>query len=88
MTAEEDPTIPRRTPWRTFVRLLEFLRPYRSSLVASSALAIASQIALILVPVLAGVVVNQLKDDPDTGVIALEIAAVVGLGLLDRKSVV
>ena len=44
--------------WRTFVRLLGFLRPYRASLIVSSILAIASQITGILVPVLAGVVID------------------------------
>ena len=68
--------------WRTFARLLGFLRPYTASLVVSSILAIASQIAGILVPVLTGVVINELSADPDTRVLALEIAAVIALGLL------
>jgi ATP-binding cassette subfamily B protein len=72
----------RRAARHTFVRLLGFLRPYRASLVVSSLLAIASQIAGILVPVLAGVVINELKGGADTSVLAIEIAAIIGLGLI------
>ena len=82
MKAEEDATRPRRGSWRTFVRLLSFLRPYRASLALSSVLAIASQVAGILVPILVGVVINELSGDPDTQVLVLEIAAVVILGFV------
>ena len=81
MSADTPRDAPRQRR-RTFVRLLGFLRPYRASLIVSSLLAIASQIAGILVPVLTGVVINELADDPDTSVLALEIAAVIVLGLL------
>jgi ABC-type multidrug transport system fused ATPase/permease subunit len=64
------------------VRLLGFLRPYRASLLFSSVLAIASQVAGILVPVLTGVVINEVDGSPDTQLLALEIAAIVALGLL------
>jgi ABC-type multidrug transport system fused ATPase/permease subunit len=64
------------------VRLLAFLRPYRRSLVVSSVLAIASQGAGILVPVLTGVVINELSGAQDTRKLTLEIAVVVGLGLV------
>jgi ABC-type multidrug transport system fused ATPase/permease subunit len=67
---------------RTFVRLLGFLRPYRSSLAVSSVLAIASQGAGILVPVLTGVVINELSGAQDTRKLTLEIAAIVGLGVV------
>ena len=67
---------------RPFLRLLTFLRPYRASLAVSSFLAIASQVAGILVPVLTGVVINELANDPDTRMLTLEIAAIVGLGLV------
>jgi ATP-binding cassette subfamily B protein len=67
---------------RTFFRLLGFLRPYRASLVVSSLLAIASQVAGILVPVLTGVVIDELAGDPDPSLLAFEIAAVIALGLL------
>jgi ABC-type multidrug transport system fused ATPase/permease subunit len=82
VTAEEEPTTRPRAARRTFLRLLGFLRPYRASLVVSSLLAIASQGAGILAFVLTGVVINELTGDADTTVLSLEIAAVVGLGLL------
>ena len=79
---EDETTRPAAGRARTFVRLLTFLRPYRASLVVSSLLAIGSQVAGILVPVLTGVVIDELSHDPDTRILAFEIAAVVGLGLL------
>jgi len=78
----DEPRGVRRSGTRTFVRLLGFLGPYRASLIVSSLLAIASQIAGILVPILAGVVINELAGDPDTRLLVLEIAAVIGLGLI------
>jgi len=83
VTAEEDSTIRPQSARRTFVRLLAFLRPYRASLAVSSGLAIASQVAVILVPILAGFVINELDgEDPDTTVFMLWIGAIVALGLL------
>jgi ATP-binding cassette subfamily B protein len=79
---DEEPRSTADSGWRTFVRLLGFLRPYRASLAVSSALAILSQIAGVLVPVLTGVVINELDGDPDTRVLVLEIAAIVALGLV------
>jgi ABC-type multidrug transport system fused ATPase/permease subunit len=79
---DEDPRSTPHKGWRTFVRLLGFLRPYRASLIVSSLLAIASQIAGILVPVLTGVVINEIDGGPDTQVLVFEIAAIVALGLL------
>jgi ABC-type multidrug transport system fused ATPase/permease subunit len=67
---------------RTFARLLGFLRPYKTSLAVSSGLAIASQVTGILVPVLTGVVINELSGDQDTRLLALAIGAIVALGLL------
>jgi ABC-type multidrug transport system fused ATPase/permease subunit len=64
------------------VRLLGFLRPYRASLAVSSVLAIASQGAGILVPVLTGVVINELSGAQDTRKLTLVIAAIVGLGVV------
>jgi ABC-type multidrug transport system fused ATPase/permease subunit len=64
------------------VRLLGFLRPYRGSLVVSSLLAIGSQIAGILVPVLTGVVINEVSGEPDTTTIALWIALIIALGVV------
>jgi ATP-binding cassette subfamily B protein len=82
VTGEDDETIRPRARRRTFLRLLAFLRPYRASLVVSSLLAIGSQVAGILVPVLTGVVIDELSHDPDTTILAVEIAAVVALGLV------
>jgi ATP-binding cassette, subfamily B, bacterial len=76
---------PRSTPHsarRTFVRLLGFLRPYRASLVVSSVLAVASQIAGILVPVLTGVVINELSGGRDTQLLVIEVGVIVFLGLI------
>ena len=81
MSTQEPGTTPPGN-WRTFVRLLGFLRPYRGSLAISSVLAVLSQVAGILVPVLTGVVINELEGDPDTRVLALWIAAIVALGLV------
>jgi ABC-type multidrug transport system fused ATPase/permease subunit len=68
--------------WRTFARLLGFLRPYRGSLAVSSILAIASQVTGILVPVLTGVVINELDGDQDTQRLALIIGGIIALGLV------
>ena len=81
MSAGAPPTAT-RAGFRTFVRLVGFLGPYRASLIVSSLLAIASQVVFILVPVLTGVVIDELSGDPDTSLLALEVAAVVVLGLL------
>jgi ATP-binding cassette subfamily B protein len=82
VTGEEEPANRQRAGRRTFVRLLTFLRPYRASLVVSSVLAILSQIAGILVPVLTGVVINELEGGQDTSYLVLGIAAIIGLGLV------
>ena len=68
--------------WRTFTRLLGFLRPYKGSLAVSSILAIASQVTGILVPVLTGVVINELDGSQDTQRLALLIGGIVALGLV------
>ena len=64
------------------MRLLGFLRPYRASLIVSSALAVASQIAGILVPVLTGVVINELSGGRDTQLLVFEVGTIVLLGLI------
>ena len=82
MTVEGDSETRRRANRRTFLRLLGFLRPYRASLVVSSLLAIGSQVAGILVPVLTGVVINEVSGDPDTRMLALWIAVILALGIV------
>ena len=70
------------TPYRrTFTRLLGFLRPYRGSLIVSSVLAVLSQGAAIVVLVLTGSVVNTLDGDRDGTTLALEIGAILGVGV-------
>jgi ATP-binding cassette subfamily B protein len=80
--SEEEPTARPRSGWRTFARLLGFLRPYRASLVVSSLLAIASQVALIFVPVLTGQVINELDAGADMSDLVPWIVAIVLLGLV------
>jgi ATP-binding cassette subfamily B protein len=82
VTSEEEVGAAPRSRRGTFLRLLSFLLPYRASLALSSLLAVASQGAAILVPVLTGVVIDELSGDPDTRLLALEIAAIVALGLV------
>jgi ATP-binding cassette subfamily B protein len=82
VTEQDDEATRPRAGGRTFRRLLAFLRPYRASLIVSSLLAIGSQVAGILVPVLTGFVIDELSQDPETTILVLEIAAVVALGLV------
>ena len=67
---------------QTFVRLLGFLRPYRRSLAVSALLAVLSQGAAIAVLVLTGVVIDELRSNPDSHALALLIAAILAVGLL------
>ena len=78
----DEPRSTAESGWRTFVRLLGFLRPYRASLIVSSALAILSQLAGVLVPVLTGVVINEIDGGASTQMLVLEIGAIVLLGLI------
>lgn len=67
---------------RTFVRLLQFLRPYRSSLIASTILAILSQAAAIAVIVLTGFVIDELRGGQDGHQLAFLILMILAVGLL------
>jgi len=67
---------------RTFVRLLQFLRPYRLSLAVSTVLAILSQAAAIAVLVLTGFVIDELRGGQDGHQLALLIGAILAVGLL------
>jgi ABC-type multidrug transport system fused ATPase/permease subunit len=84
VTGEEDPAGRRRSGWRTFVRLLTFLQPYRASFVVSSLLAIASQVALIGIPILTGVVFDEIERSRgrELWVVVAGIAGIVLLGLV------
>jgi ABC-type multidrug transport system fused ATPase/permease subunit len=62
------------------VRLLGFLRPYRASLIVSSVLAIGSQVAVIFIPIVTGVVFNELEGDAEPGTLAFWIAVILVLG--------
>jgi ABC-type multidrug transport system fused ATPase/permease subunit len=64
------------------VRLLGFLRPYRASLIVSTVLAIAAQVAAILVLVVTGAVINEVEGDPALRVLFAEAAVIVLLGLI------
>src|SRR3990170_484905 len=66
---------------RTFARLLGFLRPYRGSLIVSSVLAVLSQGGAIAVVLLTGAVVNTLEGDRNGTTLALEIGAILGVGV-------
>ena len=67
---------------RTFVRLIQFLRPYRSSLILSTILAVLSQAAAIAVIVLTGFVINELRGNQDGHHLAFLILCILGVGLL------
>ena len=82
MAAARDDATARPSSWRTFVRLLSFLRPYRASLVVSTVLAVAAQVAAIFVPVLTGRVVDELEGGRETGVLVVLVALVVALGVV------
>jgi ABC-type multidrug transport system fused ATPase/permease subunit len=70
-----------RPPYRrTFLRLLGFLRPYRTSLVASCVLAVTSQLAAIAITFLIRAVVNGPVADRDRNGLWLLVAAVVLVG--------
>jgi ABC-type multidrug transport system fused ATPase/permease subunit len=77
-----DETGRRGSARQTFVRLLTFLRPYRVSLVLSTVLAVGSQVAAIGVPVLVGVVIDELEGDRDSTAVAIAIAVIVLLGIV------
>ena len=67
---------------RTFMRLIVFLRPYRSSLIVSTILAVLSQAAAIAVIVLTGFVINELRGGQDGHYLAFLILSILAVGLL------
>ena len=64
------------------MRLLGFVRPYRASLIVSTVLAIAAQVAAILVLVVTGAVINEIEGDPELRVLFAEAGVIVLLGLV------
>ncbi|HUF01929.1 MAG TPA: ABC transporter ATP-binding protein [Gaiellaceae bacterium] len=78
----DDETPTRPAGRRTFLRLLGFLRPYRGSLALSTALAVASQVAVIFIPILTGRVIDELEGARETRVLVLAIVAIVALGIV------
>jgi ATP-binding cassette subfamily B protein len=78
----DEPRSTHPTGWRTFVRLLGFLRPYRASLIVSTLLAIGAQVAAILVLVLTGVVIDEVEGDPELSVLLVLGGVIVLLGLV------
>ena len=64
------------------MRLLGFLRPYRASLIVSTVLAIAAQVAAILVLVVTGVVINEVQDDPELRMLFAYAGLIVLLGVV------
>lgn len=72
--SERDPKL------RTFVRLIAFLAPYRSSLLASIALAVAAQFAGMTIPWLTGKAIDDALPSSDGGHLALLVGLVVAFG--------
>ncbi len=75
---------PREAPSRarTFVRLIGFLRPYRWSLLVSTALAVGAQFAGMTIPWLTGKVIDDAIPDRDGRLLGLLVGFVVVFGLL------
>jgi ABC-type multidrug transport system fused ATPase/permease subunit len=67
---------------RTFARLLGFLRPYRTAVILSAVLAIASQGAAIAVVVLTGVVINEIRGGASETLLAVLVGAILAVGLV------
>ena len=74
---------PSGTPYRvTFARLLGFLRPYKISLVISTLLAIASQIAQIALVWVTAHVIDDAITPRDAGKLWIYVWVIIGLGAL------
>ncbi len=68
--------------WRTFRRLLRFLVPYRTSLIISTVLAVASQGAAIAALMVSGVTFDELAGDRDGKRLVWLIGVICAIGLL------
>ncbi len=76
-------TVPARYPrLRTLVRLIGFLAPYRGSLLASIALAVAAQFAGLTIPWLIGTTIDGALPSSDGSKLALLVGLVVAFGAL------
>ena len=67
---------------RTFVRLLGFLRPYRTALIASLVLAVGSQAAGLSIPWLTGYAIDHALPGEDGRLLALLVGLVLAAGLV------
>jgi ABC-type multidrug transport system fused ATPase/permease subunit len=71
------------TPYRvTFARLLGFLRPYKTSLVVSTVLAVASQVAQIALVWVTAHAIDDAITPRDAGKLWLFVWTIIGLGAL------
>src|SRR5688572_2886112 len=67
---------------RTFRRLLGFLRPYKTSLVVSTILAVGSQAAAITIVVLVSVAIDGIEDQRGTETLAWVVVAILAVGIV------
>jgi ABC-type multidrug transport system fused ATPase/permease subunit len=67
---------------RTFRRLLGFLRPYKTSLVVSTILAVGSQAAAIAIVVLVAEAIDGIEEQRGTGTLAWVVVAIVAVGIV------
>jgi ABC-type multidrug transport system fused ATPase/permease subunit len=70
----------RQRNWRTFVRLLGFLRPYKWSLAVSVVLAVGSQAAAVGMAFLLGDALEHVVESEDRDRLRLLVAAVLAVG--------
>ena len=78
-TLEQTPAA-RRKNWRTFVRLVGFLKPYRVGLVVSVVLAVGAQAAQIAIILLSGAAIGAIKSGHQQELWTL-IAWIVAIGV-------
>jgi ATP-binding cassette subfamily B protein len=81
--------VPERVPYRTtFLRLLGFLRPYRTGLIVSAVLAILAQCAQIAIALLLIPIVHRAVSGHDRSQLWPYVAALVGIGVLKAAMLV
>jgi ATP-binding cassette subfamily B protein len=75
--------VPERIPYRTtFLRLLGFLRPYRTGLIVSAVLAMLAQLSQIAIALLLIPIVHHALEGGDSSKLWPYVALLVGIGLL------